>query len=245
MLQEIVQVFLFGLVAFLYATVGHGGASAYLALMGLYEVAPEHLRPTALLLNLLVASIALRGFMRAGYYPFRKFLWLFLSAVPAAYAGASVDLGVAGYRMLLGLVLLLPSLHFLVRVQHDEPAGIKVPAAPAMIGAGLSIGLLSGLLGVGGGILLSPLLLLKKWAGVRETAALSALLILLNSLAGLLALGIDGFRPVEAIGWIIPSVLIGALAGTYSGARGWNTPALKRMLGLVLLIAALKLILSA
>jgi uncharacterized membrane protein YfcA len=87
--------------------------------------------------------------------------------------------------------------------------------------------------------------LLKKWAGVRETAALSALLILLNSLAGLLALGKDGIRPVDEITWIIPAVLIGALAGTYSGARAWNTPALKRMLGLVLLVASLKLILSA
>ena len=230
-------------VALLYSSVGHGGASGYLAVMALFGLAPAALKPTALLLNILVAGIAVTAFARAGHFRWGLF-WPFAAAsIPASFIGGAMELTPDFYRPLLGAVLIFSALRLLMRQgKRPDYASCDVPVMAALL-IGALLGLLSGLTGVGGGIFLSPLLLFFGWAGVRETAATSALFIVANSAAGLLGhLGslqaVPSFAPLLAV-----VAVIGGLSGAALGSRRLPPVAILRLLALVLTIAGIKLIL--
>lgn len=230
------------LVAFLYSSVGHAGASGYIAVMTLVGLAPEVIRPTALALNILVASIAAWQFRRAGHFSWRLF-WPFAAlAVPMAFVGGYVTLPTRVFQVLVGVVLLLSAARFMARPGRDEKAGDPPRSAALAIGGG--IGLLSGLTGTGGGIFLTPLLLFMEWAPVRTAGAVSALFILVNSTAGLLGnlSATKGF-PVPALA-LLAAAGVGGTAGSYLGSSRLPPTAIKRLLAVVLVIAGAKLILA-
>ncbi len=232
---------LFFVVALLYSSVGHAGASGYLAVMALVSVAPHEMRPAALILNLLVASLAARSFIGAGHFRW-SLTWPFLvTSVPLAYLGGTLALPVEVYRSVVGVVLLLSALRLLIRFRSDDRAGTPPRLSVAMV-VGAVLGLLAGLTGVGGGIFLSPVLLLSGWADLRTTAATSAVFILANSASGLLG-QLPGITTLpESLPLWAVAVVAGGGLGSWLGARRLPSPAIKATLGVVLVIAAIKLI---
>lgn len=227
--------------ALLYSSVGHAGASGYLAIMALIGMAPGVMRPVALALNLLVASIGTRAFVRAGHLDW-PLLWPFLAtSVPMAYLGGRLALPSTVYRAIIGVVLLASAARFLVHLRAPDTARGAPPRAIAL-STGAGLGFLAGLTGVGGGIFLSPLLLLLGWATLRTTAATSVIFILANSAAGLLGqLGTVRDWPPELVPWSIAVVLGGAI-GSHLGARRLPSAAIRATLAIVLLMAGIKLI---
>src|SRR6266699_2020231 len=173
-----------GLIALLYSTVGHAGASGYIAVMTLWGIAPATIRPTALVLNILVASIGAFQFWRAGHFTWKLFWPFALLSVPAAYLGGYLQPSASVLRILIGLVLLFSAVRLIF--WRSDPPHVMPPSNPTAIGVGAAIGFLSGLTGTGGGIFLTPLLLFCHWAHIRQAAAVSALFILVNSVAGLI-----------------------------------------------------------
>src|SRR5437773_11849001 len=186
------------MIAFLYSSVGHAGASGYIATMTLLGLAATVIRPTALILNILVASIGAFQFWRAGHFSWRLFWPFALLSVPAAYLGGYLPLPVAILKTLIGVVLLFSAARLFLR--QGDPPGTTPPPIPVSIGTGAGIGFLSGLTGTGGGIFLTPLLLFCQWASIRNAAAVSALFILVNSIAGLVGY-ISSGQPVPNFVW--------------------------------------------
>lgn len=228
------------LVALLYSSVGHAGASGYIAVMSLFALAPAVIKPTALVLNILVASIATWQFWRAGYFSWRLFWPFAVLSVPLAFAGGYVNLPTHAFKVLVGVVLLFSAVRFLIRPSADEVA--HEPARPVAIALGAALGLLAGLTGTGGGIFLTPLLLLLRWARTKTAAAVSALFILVNSAAGLLG-NFAGTRQFPAFALVLAAAaVLGGAAGSYWGSRHLQPTAIKRCLAVVLLIAGAKLI---
>jgi uncharacterized membrane protein YfcA len=230
--------------AFLYASVGHGGASAYLAVMAVAGFAPAEMRPIALQLNVLVSSIASYKFWRAGYFRWNLF-WPFAAlSVPAAYLGGAITLPTAAYKVVVGLVLLYAAwqLWWTARRSDDARPKREMPIALALvIGGGL--GVLSGLTGVGGGIFLSPLLLITGWAATKETSAVSAPFILVNSLAALTAgLVKNPALPPDYVWILMGTVLVGGWLGAEYGSRRFANPLVRRVLAVVLALAGGKMI---
>lgn len=229
--------------AVLYSSVGHAGASGYLAAMALCGVAPSVMKPTALVLNLLVATITTVQFVRAGHLRWRLLAPFVLASVPCAYLGGRIHLDASLYRPIVGAVLILSALRLgwtaAQTEQTPRPANF---AAALLIGAG--IGFLSGLTGVGGGIFLSPVLLLLHWAGTRETAGASAAFILLNSAAGLLGAWHTGVSFAPDLAWWAVMALAGGAVGSWWGSRRAAPPLLRRVLAVVLVVAGAKLMLS-
>ena len=227
--------------AILYSSVGHAGASGYLAAMALFGVAPEVMKPTALTLNIAVAVITSVRFYRAGHFSW-SLSWPFLaSSVPLAFVGGAVTLPGGVYRALVGLVLLFAAyrLFWYREVERER----RRPRIAAALLWGAVLGFVSGLTGVGGGIFLSPLLLFMGWATFREAAGASAVFILLNSAAGLLGhLSSVQSLPPTALVWAVAAVL-GGLVGSELGVRRMAEVTLRRLLGVVLVIAGVKLIL--
>jgi uncharacterized protein len=234
---------LFFVAAVLYSAVGHAGASGYLAAMAFAGVSPATMRPTALVLNLIVGTIALVQFGRAGYFSWRL-LWPFaLGSVPLAFIGGAMTLPGHWYKTLVGVVLLIAAARLVwerTGTKARTPHG--VPVIPAMA-CGAGIGLLSGLTGTGGGIFLSPLLMFTGWAETRETGGVSAAFILVNSAVGLAG----NFASVQALPADIPlyavTVVAGGLLGSELGSRHIGTLAFRALLAVVLVVAAGKLIL--
>lgn len=230
-------------VAFLYASVGHGGASGYLALMVFFDFAPETMRPTALILNVFVSLISFAQYYRAGHFSWKMFWPYALLSVPMAFLGGQITVDAALYKKILGALLLFPiaRLAFLnIKNEHF----IKKTNLPLAVGIGAIIGLFSGMIGIGGGIILSPIILLFKWADMKQTAAISALFILVNSLAGLFGLFSKGFEMQPETYPMIAVAVAGGLAGAYFGALKFGGLVLKRILAVVLLIASIKLLTS-
>ena len=230
------------LIATLYSSVGHAGASGYIAIMSLLSLAPAVIKPTALSLNILVASIATWQFYKAGHFSWRLFWPFALLAVPCAFVGGQLNLPSHVYKVILGLVLLYSALRFLVLSKQTPP--IKPPQPYQALAAGAGIGFLSGLTGTGGGIFLTPLLLFMGWADAKRAAAVSALFVLLNSMAGL-AGNLSASKALPS--FILPLLLaaaMGAVIGSYTGSRRIQAEAIKKLLALVLLIAGLKLLLT-
>jgi uncharacterized membrane protein YfcA len=232
----------FLLAALLYGSVGHAGASAYLAVMSLVGMPTPTMRPTALVLNLLVASIASIRFWQAGFFSWRLFWPFALGSVPLAFIGGGVTLPGHWYRTLVGLVLLASALRLWLSLRvSTEP---RVPPIPAAVLSGAAIGLLAGLTGTGGGIFLSPLLLFMNWAEARQTGGVAAVFILVNSLAGLAGNPASVAQlPAELPIWAV-AVAVGGLVGAELGSHRIGTPLFKRLLGVVLVIAGAKLIFS-
>jgi uncharacterized membrane protein YfcA len=230
-------------VAVLYSSVGHAGASGYIAFMSLLNLSPAVIRPTALALNILVASIATWKFTRAGHFNWRLF-WPFAAlATPAALLGGAVTLPAAWFKALLGLALLCAAWHFAVSSHRpDRPA--SMPPRWAALAVGAAIGLLSGLTGTGGGIFLTPLLLVMGWAATRQAAAVSAPFVLVNSVFGLAG---NVAAAASFPSYIAPLLLAagaGGIIGAHLGSRSFRPSWLKRFLAAVLLIAAAKLLLT-
>lgn len=229
--------------AALYSAVGHGGASGYLAVMALFGVAPVFMKPAALTMNIAVAGLVFYRLWRAGYFDARLFWPFALGSVPLAFVGGALTLPDSAYKILLAVGLLVAASRLLWKTRDQEAIGAPNMWVSLTCGAGL--GLLSGLTGVGGGIFLSPLLLLLRWANMRTTAAVSAAFILVNSIAGL-----AGHASVT-ITWPsqLPLLMLAALAGAVVGAelavRRLAPVTLRRVLGVVLVIAAAKMLLTA
>lgn len=230
--------------ALVYSAVGHGGASAYLAVMALVGLAPEVMKPAALALNILVAGVASARFSRAGHLSW-PLVWPFaVTSIPAAFLGGVLTLPVRGYQLALGGVLVYAAARMLAMSGSSaaDRAPRRPPTAPALA-AGGAIGLVSGLIGVGGGIFLSPLLLLLGWAGARATAAASAVFIVLNSIAGLAGYLLTApTLPAHLPVWGV-AALAGGWVGAGYGSRRLPPPAIRRVLAAVLLVAGAKLLL--
>ena len=228
-------------IAVLYSMVGHGGATGYIAVMTLAGFLPETIRPVALVLNVFVASIALPRFARAHRFSW-KHAWPFcVAAVPAAFLGGRTQLAAPIFGALLGVILIASALRLLFPMRPpDETSHRSIPAASA---AGAGIGFLSGLTGTGGGIFLSPLLLAMRWCDERQSAAIVALFVLVNSLAGLT--GVLLVRPHLPLFTLplVAAAAVGGLVGSRIGSRILSLTAIRRVLAAVLLLAALKLIL--
>lgn len=230
------------LIAVLYSSVGHAGASGYIAVMTLFSIAPAVIKPTALTLNILVASIAAFQFWRAGHFSWRLFWPFAILSVPMAFVGGYLDLPTHIFKVVLGVILIYSAAHLVLRPPPElEP---KPPALGKAFLSGGSIGLLSGLTGTGGGIFLTPLLLFMHWARAKQAAAVSALFILVNSIAGL-AGNYSSTRefPRFALA-LVAAAGIGGLVGSWFGSRRFNPLVIKRFLAVVLLIAGSKLIVT-
>lgn len=239
---------LFLLVATLYSSVGHAGASGYIAAMALLGFAPAQVRPTALALNLLVGGIGLWRWWRGGHVHWRNVLPFVLASAPAAYVAAQVRLPEQGFSILLGLVLLAAAIGVFrhaarAEAEDAQATGRRVPwSAGLAVGAG--IGLLSGLTGTGGAIFLTPLLLFARWMPTREASGTSVAFVWINSLTGLAGLlHASGTLPPALPAWLV-AVAAGALLGTQLGLRWLPVRGLRQALGVVLLIAAAKLLLA-
>lgn len=232
------------LVAFLYSSVGHGGASGYLALMAIFSFTPEIMKPTALLLNLFVSLTSFVQFYRGKHFNWKIFLPFAIVSVPMAYIGGLITIDGDIYKRILGLLLLIPIIRFLffanIKVdklnQHNVILSLIIGAA---------IGFLSGLIGIGGGIILSPVLLLLKWADMKQTAAISALFIFVNSLSGLagqLQKGIDFSPDMYAY---VAVAFVGGICGAYFGSIKFRQNILQYMLAVVLIVASCKLLFTS
>lgn len=230
--------------ALLYASVGHAGASAYLAAMALLGVAPEVARPTALALNILVASFVTFRFWRAGLIDLRVVAPFVVGSVPLAFIGGAIDVPTTIYKPLLGAALLVAALGFVRsarQVRDDAAPAPRIPLLPALI-VGATIGLFSGLTGTGGGIFLSPLLIVAGWATTRQASGIAAGFILVNSIAALAGnVSSVGSVPAALPLWL-GAVLVGAVIGAEFGSRRASPPQLRLALGAVLAVAGLKLI---
>ena len=229
-------------VALLYASVGHAGASGYLAVMGLFGVAPSVMKPTALALNILVASVGSYKFWRAGYFSWKLFWPFALTSIPFAFIGGSLTLSTSTYKAVVGLVLMYSAVRLFTtaRLVIDRP--VKQPPLWVSLLVGVIIGLLSGLTGVGGGIFLSPLILMMSWAEPKPTAAVAALFILFNSMAGLLGhwSNITGL-PAQIPFWGA-AVLIGGWIGAELGSKRLTNTGIRQLLAVVLVLAGVKMI---
>lgn len=233
---------LFLLAAALYASVGHGGASAYLLVMVLLGFAPETLRPTALTLNILVSAFATFSFAKNGHFPKGLFLPLILASVPCAALAARIHLSPGLFHPLLGAALIIAAIRLFIPSKNTELSDEK-PKTIALLGIGAAIGTLSGLLGIGGGILLTPILIFFRWTSVKSAAALTAPFVLLNSISGLIGLGGENYTPAPNLPFLILAVLLGGMLGAWYGSRRAAPQALRLILGGILCAAAAKLIL--
>ena len=229
------------LVAFLYASVGHGGASGYLALMALFSITPAVMKPTALLLNLFVSLTAFIQFYRGGHFRWKLFWPFALASIPMAYLGGLVVVDGNIYKKILGLLLLVPIIRFYF-FSNSKAIEKRESNFALSVLIGACIGFLSGLIGIGGGILLSPLLLLLKWTDQKETAAISALFIFVNSMSGLAGQLTKGIHFTTDMYTYVIIAFVGGLCGAYFGALKFRQVILKNVLATVLVLAAYKLL---
>jgi len=225
----------------MYASVGHGGASGYLALMALFNTDPSIMKPTALLLNLFVSLTAFIQFYRGGHFKWKIFLPFALASIPLSFVGGLITLDAAIYKKILGVLLLIPVARFMFsqKVHEEQYRSARLWIS---LSVGAAIGLLSGLIGIGGGIILSPILLLMGWTNQKQTAAISALFIFVNSLAGLggqLAKGISFSTNMLSM---VAVAFAGGLLGAWFGAMKFNQRILQYFLAAVLALASFKLI---
>ncbi len=231
--------------AILYSSVGHAGASGYLAAMALVGVAPDVMKPTALALNILVATIATVRFYRAGYFYWGAFWPFVIGSIPLAFVGGAITLPGYLYKPAVGIVLLYAAVRLVQSTMKGASAGaateVNIPLVPAILSGGV-IGLLSGLTGTGGGIFLSPLLLFTGWAATKPTSGASAAFILANSVAGLAGNVASVQNLPDALPVWAGMAAVGALIGTQLGTRRLQGDGIRRALAAVLIIAGLKLI---
>ncbi|MBU6157844.1 MAG: sulfite exporter TauE/SafE family protein [Bacteroidetes bacterium] len=240
-IEEFVFFILLFLVAAVYSSVGHGGASGYLAIMAIYNFTPDFIRPTALLLNLFVSMVAFVQFYRKGFFNLKIFLPLALTSIPFAFIGGMIPIETGLYKILLGIFLLIAAIRlaFFSDLITDSVKKFHLPTALLIGGI---IGFISGILGIGGGVILSPVILLLSWANQKQAAAISALFIFVNSLSGLAAQLSVGNIWQSSMFWSVGVAFSGGLIGSYYGAHVFAPKTVKLVLAVVLVMASVKLI---
>ncbi|MEI6489454.1 MAG: sulfite exporter TauE/SafE family protein [Bacteroidota bacterium] len=243
-LQFLLLISLLALVAFLYSSVGHGGASGYLAVMAMVGIAPSLMKSSALVMNLAVSLISFIGFYRAGHFRLKLFLPFIILSIPMAFLGGTMVLPDSIYKKILAVCLFIAIIRLVVQFKQNNQTNNKIPLWAGLLSGGL-IGLVSGMIGIGGGILLSPLMLLMRWASLKETAAVSALFIFVNSLSGLFGqMQKGGIHLTDHLQYAIVFTVMGGIAGSYFGSKKFNLPTLRCLLAIGLVIASFKLMLT-
>ncbi len=238
----ILLLLLLSIVAFLYSSVGHGGASGYLAVMAIMAVSPTLMKSSALVMNLAVSLFSFIGFYRAGYFKLKLFWPFALASIPMAFVGGTLTLPDTIYKKILAVCILISIVRLVYKFDDNLSNKRPIPIWAGLL-SGAAIGLLSGMIGIGGGIILSPLMLLMRWSNLKETAAVSALFIFVNSLSGLYGLlQKGGIEMPENMQWAVLATIIGGLAGSYFGSQRFNNVTLRKLLAVSLIIASLKLI---
>lgn len=241
---EITHIYLFfsilPIISFLYASVGHGGASGYLALMVLFSFSPEVMKPTALLLNLFVAGISFYHYYKQGFFNRKLFLAFAVASIPMAFLGGTFDIDATVYKKILGVLLFFAVLKML-NVFGKESQEIKdVKIWQGLIIGGI-IGFFSGLIGIGGGIILTPVILLLHWGNMKQAAAVSALFIWVNSAAGLIGQVSTGVTFSSQSFLMVALAIAGGFLGAYLGSKRFSYKRLKQLLAIVLIMASIKL----
>jgi uncharacterized protein len=237
-----ILLFLLAIVAFLYSSVGHGGASGYLAVMAIMGIAPAMMKPSALVMNLAVSAFSFIGFYRAGHFKIKLFLPFAIASIPMAFLGGTMTLSDLIYKKILAVCILISIARMLYQFKQNDQTNRPIPVWAGLLSGGL-IGLLSGMIGIGGGIILSPLMLLMRWSNLKETAAVSALFIFVNSLSGLYGqMQKGGIHLTDNLQYAVLATIIGGLLGSYYGSQKFNVSTLRYLLTLGLTIASLKLI---
>lgn len=230
------------IVAFLYASVGHGGASGYLALMALFSFPVLVLKPTALLLNIFVSGISFWFFRKNNHFSWKLFYPFAITSIPMAFIGGYISIDATLYKQILGVFLAIAILRML-NVFGKEKNKLQKPNLLGSLAIGSAIGLFSGMIGIGGGIILSPVIVLLGWGNMKQAAAVSALFIFVNSVAGISGFLIQGGQlPTEAW-YFIPAAIIGGSIGALYGSQKFKNNTLKHVLAGVLIIATIKLFL--
>lgn len=228
------------IVSFLYSSVGHGGASGYLALMALFSFAPVVMKPTALLLNLFVAGISFYYFYKAGYFNKKLFISFALASIPLAFIGGRIEINASVYKKILAILLIFAILKMLHVFGKESNTIKQIKLWQGLIVGGL-IGFFSGLIGIGGGIILSPVILLFHWGKMKEAAAVSALFIWANSASGLIGQLSSGVTLETGSFIFVAIALVGGILGGYFGSKKINNKHLRYILAFVLAIACTKL----
>jgi uncharacterized protein len=233
-------------VAFFYSSVGHGGATGYLAALALLGIAPASARVAVLIANVLVAGIAWVQFWRAGHFDWRV-LWPFaVVSIPCAWLGARVHISPQTYKIVLGAVLTIAGLILLFRSRwQTDDVALQEFFLPLSLLIGAVLGFLAGLTGIGGGVFLSPLLYLFRWVKPKTTGGIASGFIVVNSIAGLIGTGFEKISHVGPLLWLTIPAIAGALLGTHLGARRWSSITFSRVLAGVLVFAGGKLLLEA
>jgi uncharacterized membrane protein YfcA len=237
-----VLVLLFGAISLLYATVGQAGGTAFLALMAFAAFPPSEMRPTALALNIVAAAYSTWAFNRENVVDWGKLKLLLLSSLPTAFVGGLIVLDEHVYKTTTGVVLLLASVTMILRREREIGPNHQAPALGVVL-VGAVVGMVSGLTGVGGGVFLAPMLIALHWASPKQTAALSAPFILLNSIVGLVGVLFAGQLPSSSFAWYAAAALGGAVLGTAIGLKWLSQTATRYVLAVVLLAAGLELLL--
>jgi uncharacterized protein len=229
-------------IAFLYSSVGHAGASGYIAVMSLFGIAPTIIKPTALILNIFVACIASWQFWSMGFLSWKLFWPLAFLSIPMSFLGGYLNLPAPVFKVILGITLLLSAIRFLIKPIEDTET--IEPVLPITLSVGGAIGLLSGLTGTGGGIFLTPLLLWMRWASVKTASAVSAMFILVNSISGLLG-NLSATKQVPSFAAVLlVAALVGGSIGSYLGSHKLSHGVIQRLLSMILIIAGFKLMLT-
>jgi len=240
--MELTFVILLVIIASLYASIGHGGASGYLALMALFSIDPILMRSSALTLNLFVAGISFIAYYSGGYFRPKILLPFIITSIPMAFFGATIDINPGLYKIILALFLFIAVARMLF-IKPSENSGIKSPHFFLALLIGAALGFFSGMIGIGGGIILSPILILFGWASVKEAAAVSAIFIFLNSASGLMGILQTGYvGNTQIFIWILVA-FIGGLLGSFAGSFKFSNVRLQYILALVLAMASIKLML--
>lgn len=231
------------IVAFMYAAVGHGGASGYLAMMAIFGFLPETMKPTALLLNLFVAAISFYYYQKNGHFNLKLFVVFAITSIPMAFIGGMIELDATLYKKILGVLLIFAVLKLLNVFGKEKNSINTVNLGQGLLIGGV-IGFLSGLIGIGGGIILTPIILLMRWGRMKEAAAVSALFIWVNSASGMMGQLSSGVQLNSQSFILVGVALLGGILGGYLGSKKMNNKFLRYLLAFVLVLSCIKLFVS-